>query len=136
MSELATEILGTEHKATDLDLIGSTFANRRAALQRVDAYRDTVKRALHDTILGMVGQEFSMTFRPSMVKLRDACYWVPCYALSDTEREPVQYDVTISSFSPETESIRVDGGESPRAKWTVNIANILAIEPVAPQADA
>lgn len=133
MSEIATEISGVQGSVTDLEFLGGTFAERKLALQRVDAFRRYVKDALRDSVAVFVGQEVEMTFRPSSITSRQyPNISVPCYSMQDEVRDPVTKNVTIRRVGEDYVSVTagelVDGNYD--TKWSVGLQNVVSIEPI------
>ena len=130
MSELATEISSSEDLVTDIEFLGKSFSERKDALRQVDAFKKFTEQALFDSVAVFVGQEVSLTFRPSSITTRQyPGISVSCYSQSDGEREPLTRDVTIRKVVNDTAVVTqgdlLDGIYD--AKWAVGIRNIVSI---------
>jgi len=137
MSELATEISGAQELIATTEFIGSTFEERKRALEKVDAYRQMAQRALLDTVIMQTGQEVCMTFRPSWTSSREYNASFPCYSLFDDVREPLTRTVTVRNVDEQSKNVFLSEGELSEDRydkdWTVKLGNIVAIESLAQQ---
>ena len=131
MSELASEIAHAHEPITNSEFLGSSFAERRAALTQVEAFRKEAELALADSVAVMVGRRVLMTFRPSSVTDRESRFSFPVYSLFDDERKPLEKVVTVHDVNPDTFKAVVAEGEYREGEfdrtWWVNLNSILDI---------
>lgn len=131
MSEIATEVNGSGETVTTVEFLGTTFQDRKDALDKIDMFRAEARQALVDSVSVLVGRAALATFRPSSVTYREWKLSVPCYGMLDKERTPIERNVTIHSINTGTETVRLGEGEyldnSFEQTWNVKLTNILNI---------
>lgn len=134
MSQLATELRGGDQTISNVEFLGSTFAERRAALRQVDAFKGMVEQALADSVAVLQGVPVTMTFRPSTLHTRGSQFAYPCYSISDEVRKPVTKQVTVRDVNAKLQSATLTEGDfqddSYDCTWTVRLGNIVEITPL------